>query len=175
MPTPLALERDLAALLGLTVEIRFRGSGGSLVLHYSSLDQLDDILHRLSHGTHGRRHRRDRRLTAIVAGEAVAVPPAAARQLAEVEQGALAQQLLRRAGPLAVQLGLDDEHQRPRAAARQATASIWRRNCRLQRKNDRRLQPPTAWRADATSGHRRAGPAAAAAGAAPCARSTGMA
>ena len=51
-----ALERDLAALLGLAVEIRFRGSGGSLVLNYSSLDQLDDILHRLSHGTHGRRN-----------------------------------------------------------------------------------------------------------------------
>lgn len=51
-----ALERDLAALLGLAVEIRFRGKGGALVLNYSSLDQLDDILHRLSHGAHGRRH-----------------------------------------------------------------------------------------------------------------------
>lgn len=51
-----ALERDLAALLGLAVEIRFRGRGGALVLNYSSLDQLDDILHRLSQGTHGRRH-----------------------------------------------------------------------------------------------------------------------
>jgi ParB family chromosome partitioning protein len=50
-----ALERDLGALLGLSVEIRFRGSGGSLVLHYSTLDQLDDILHRLSHGARGRR------------------------------------------------------------------------------------------------------------------------
>jgi ParB family transcriptional regulator, chromosome partitioning protein len=51
----LALERDLGNALGLTVEIRFRGSKGSLVLHYTSLDQLDDILHRLSRGTHGRR------------------------------------------------------------------------------------------------------------------------
>ena len=51
----LALERDLGALLGLAVEIRFRGTGGSLVLHYSTLDQLDDILHRLSHGARGRR------------------------------------------------------------------------------------------------------------------------
>jgi ParB family chromosome partitioning protein len=51
----LALERDLGNALGLTVEIRFRGSKGSLILHYSSLDQLDDILHRLSRGTHGRR------------------------------------------------------------------------------------------------------------------------
>jgi len=51
----IALERDLGALLGLPVEIRFRGNGGSLVLHYTALDQLDDILHRLSHGARGRR------------------------------------------------------------------------------------------------------------------------
>ena len=50
-----ALERDLGNLLGLPVEIRFKGTGGALVLHYTTLDQLDDILHRLSHGTHGRR------------------------------------------------------------------------------------------------------------------------
>jgi hypothetical protein len=37
------------------VEIRFDGTKGALVLHYTSLDQLDDILHRLSRGTHGRR------------------------------------------------------------------------------------------------------------------------
>ena len=34
-PDTLALERDLGALLGLAVEIRFRGSGGSLVFNYS--------------------------------------------------------------------------------------------------------------------------------------------
>lgn len=56
-PDTLALERDLGTLLGLAVEIRFRGSGGSLVLHYNTLDQLDDILHRLSHGARGRRAR----------------------------------------------------------------------------------------------------------------------
>lgn len=49
----LALERDLSVVLGLGVEIRFRGSGGTLTLHYRSLDQLDDILHRLSDGAHG--------------------------------------------------------------------------------------------------------------------------
>ncbi len=48
----LALERDLGNLLGLAVEIKLRRNGGSLVLNYSSLDQLDDILHRLSHGRH---------------------------------------------------------------------------------------------------------------------------
>ena len=50
----LALERDLAALLGLKVDIKFMGKGGSLTVHYDSLEQLDDILHRLSKGEHGR-------------------------------------------------------------------------------------------------------------------------
>lgn len=45
----LSLERDLTNLLGLKVEIKFRGGGGALIIHYGSLDQLDDILHRLSH------------------------------------------------------------------------------------------------------------------------------
>lgn len=49
----IALENDLASLLGLAVKIRFRGEKGSLTIHYNSLDQLDDILHRLSHGAHG--------------------------------------------------------------------------------------------------------------------------
>ena len=44
-----ALERDLSALLGLKVSINFRGSGGELVIHYNTLDQLDDVLHRLNH------------------------------------------------------------------------------------------------------------------------------
>lgn len=45
-----AIERDLTSLLGLKVEIRHRGVGGTLKLHYTSLEQLDDVLHRLSHG-----------------------------------------------------------------------------------------------------------------------------
>lgn len=53
----LALERDLGNLLGLGVEIKLRRNGGSLVLNYSSLEQLDDILHRLSHGRHDVRAR----------------------------------------------------------------------------------------------------------------------
>lgn len=44
----LALERDLTALLGLKVSIRFQGSGGSLTIHYRTLEQLDDVLHRLN-------------------------------------------------------------------------------------------------------------------------------
>ncbi|MCP5368822.1 MAG: ParB/RepB/Spo0J family partition protein [Hyphomicrobiales bacterium] len=52
-PDTLALERDLGALLGLRVEITFGPDGGQLSLHYKNLEQLDDILHRLSHGKHG--------------------------------------------------------------------------------------------------------------------------
>ena len=46
-PNTLALERDLSALLGLKVSVTFRGSGGELTIHYNTLDQLDDVLHRL--------------------------------------------------------------------------------------------------------------------------------
>lgn len=47
----LALERDLANILGLKVDLKAHASGGGAVtLHYSTLEQLDDILHRLSHG-----------------------------------------------------------------------------------------------------------------------------
>ncbi|MCW9003565.1 MAG: ParB/RepB/Spo0J family partition protein [Rhodospirillales bacterium] len=49
----LALERDLGNMLGLKVDIRFTGKGGSLTIHYNNLEQLDDVLHRLSHGAHG--------------------------------------------------------------------------------------------------------------------------
>ncbi|MEE8393022.1 MAG: ParB/RepB/Spo0J family partition protein [Rhodospirillales bacterium] len=45
-----ALEKDLANMLGLKVAINFKGKGGSITIHYSTLEQLDDILHRLSHG-----------------------------------------------------------------------------------------------------------------------------
>jgi len=47
------LERDVSNLLGLKVRIKFSGTGGTLTLHYASLEQLDDILHRLSEGAHG--------------------------------------------------------------------------------------------------------------------------
>lgn len=47
----LALERDLSALLGLTVSIDFRpGQGGVLSIEYRTLEQLDDVLSRLSRG-----------------------------------------------------------------------------------------------------------------------------
>ena len=43
----LALEGELAESLGLPVSLRRRGEGGSLTLHYRSLEQLDDLLARL--------------------------------------------------------------------------------------------------------------------------------
>jgi ParB family chromosome partitioning protein len=52
-PDTIALEHDLSALLGLKVTIDFRGStggerqAGSLTIHYQTLEQLDDVLHRL--------------------------------------------------------------------------------------------------------------------------------
>lgn len=46
-----ALERDLAARLGLKVEIRHRGiQGGALTVHYTMLEQLDDVIERLGRG-----------------------------------------------------------------------------------------------------------------------------
>jgi ParB family chromosome partitioning protein len=47
-PDTLALERDLSGLLGLKVSISFQGQGGSLTIHYQTLEQLDDVLQRLS-------------------------------------------------------------------------------------------------------------------------------
>jgi ParB family chromosome partitioning protein len=48
----LALERDLSNLLGLKVSIHFDGQGGALTVHYKSLDQLDDLLQRLTRAAH---------------------------------------------------------------------------------------------------------------------------
>lgn len=43
-----ALERQLGDLLGLRVKVAHVGTGGTVALHYSSLDQLDMICQRLS-------------------------------------------------------------------------------------------------------------------------------
>ena len=52
-PDTVALEHDVSSMLGLTVHIRPRGANshtGTLAIEYSSLDQLDDVLQRLSRG-----------------------------------------------------------------------------------------------------------------------------
>ena len=43
-----SLERQLGDILGLKVQVTHKGQGGSVTLHYSSLDQLDMICQRLS-------------------------------------------------------------------------------------------------------------------------------
>lgn len=50
----LALEEDVSARLGLQVTVSPRSDGsGSLTIQYGTLDQLDDVLERLSHGNRG--------------------------------------------------------------------------------------------------------------------------
>jgi len=44
----LALEEEMSSLLGLSVSIDSRGTGGMISISYRTLDQLDDILQRLS-------------------------------------------------------------------------------------------------------------------------------
>lgn len=48
-PDIVALEQDLAALLGLRVVIQGHGRGGSLTIQYDTLDQLDAVIERLKH------------------------------------------------------------------------------------------------------------------------------
>ena len=48
-----ALENELANMLGLKVGIAFRGDRGTMTIQYQSLEQLDDILFRLSQGALG--------------------------------------------------------------------------------------------------------------------------
>jgi ParB family chromosome partitioning protein len=45
-----ALENEISQALGLRVTIDIRGQGGTLGIHYTSLEQLDDVLHRLKQG-----------------------------------------------------------------------------------------------------------------------------
>jgi ParB family chromosome partitioning protein len=47
-PDLAALERQLGDMLGLKVQVAHKGQGGTVTLHYSSLDQLDMICQRLS-------------------------------------------------------------------------------------------------------------------------------
>ena len=44
----LAVERDLSGRLGLRVRLQPRGNGGTLSIAYRSLDQLDELIRRLS-------------------------------------------------------------------------------------------------------------------------------
>ena len=44
----LALEKELTNLLGLRVDIKYKGNNGTLTFHYKSLEQLEDVIDRLS-------------------------------------------------------------------------------------------------------------------------------
>ena len=50
-PNIVALENDVSQLLGLKVLIKTKGEGGTLEIAYETLEQLDDVLHRLTQGT----------------------------------------------------------------------------------------------------------------------------
>ena len=50
-PNIVALENDVSQLLGLKVLIKTKGEGGTLDIAYETLEQLDDVLHRLTQGT----------------------------------------------------------------------------------------------------------------------------
>ncbi len=46
----IALEQELSLSLGMNVVIDGAGPSGELRISYKSLDQLDELLHKLSHG-----------------------------------------------------------------------------------------------------------------------------
>lgn len=54
-PNIVSLERDLINDLGLTVKIDTKMDGGSIKISYATLEQFDDVLHRLSNGKYGNR------------------------------------------------------------------------------------------------------------------------
>ena len=47
----LALERDMTTVIGLKVDISHGAKGGRLAIYYETLEQLDDVLRRISLGT----------------------------------------------------------------------------------------------------------------------------
>ena len=49
-PDTVSLERDLSNMLGLAVNIDVDGAAGKISIRYETLEQLDDILQRLTHG-----------------------------------------------------------------------------------------------------------------------------
>jgi len=51
-PNTAALEENLTQMLGLKVSIETRGEGGTVQISYKTLDQLDDVLQRLTHDPH---------------------------------------------------------------------------------------------------------------------------
>lgn len=82
-----ALERDLSNLLGLRVAVKFKGGGGSITVHYDSLEQLDDVLRRLNQGSPSTRARKASSTAATTATKAEATPVAPKIQLPKLKVG----------------------------------------------------------------------------------------
>ena len=47
-PNTRELERSLSEILGLKVKLESKGGGGKLAVHYKTLEQLDEVIRRLS-------------------------------------------------------------------------------------------------------------------------------
>lgn len=54
-PDIVAVEREIAELLGLKVRVDFDGEGGEIRIGYANLDQFDDVVARLRRGTEASR------------------------------------------------------------------------------------------------------------------------
>jgi ParB family chromosome partitioning protein len=50
----LVLETEISSLLGLKVQIDFKMTGGKVNIFYDTLEQLDNVLYRISEGRHGK-------------------------------------------------------------------------------------------------------------------------
>jgi ParB family transcriptional regulator, chromosome partitioning protein len=81
-----ALERDLSNLLGLRVAVKFKGGGGSITVHYDSLEQLDDVLHRLNQGGPAARARKEK-TTSSAAAKPDAAPAQPKKTLPQLKVG----------------------------------------------------------------------------------------
>ncbi len=98
-----ALEYELSNLLGFKVEIDSKMSGGKVMVSYETLEQLDDILHRLSNGKYDQSISSDldeiplandadtagRADLELVADEVSIIPDNVDDAIAELEAGAL--------------------------------------------------------------------------------------
>ncbi|MBI2586669.1 MAG: ParB/RepB/Spo0J family partition protein [Rhodospirillales bacterium] len=82
-----ALERDLSNLLGLRVAVKFKGGGGSITVHYDSLEQLDDVLRRLNQSGPSTRARKTSPTAVMTAAKAETTPVASKALLPKLKVG----------------------------------------------------------------------------------------
>jgi len=82
-----ALERDLSNLLGLRVAVKFKGGGGSITVHYDSLEQLDDVLRRLNQGGPSTRARKATTTSPPTAAKSATAPAQPKKTLPQLKLG----------------------------------------------------------------------------------------